>query len=82
MPHARSDLLFEDTNLLFEDINKGKTCLTCRYRQRWEYGSKIIQYCGIIASNRTENGHLKIKCKNPACQLYEMDIWRRNPDYI
>ncbi len=50
-----------------------KTCKTCVHRERWEYGSKIIQYCGARKSNRTENGLLKIKCKNEACILYKED---------
>ncbi len=58
---------------LFEDINKDKTCLSCRHRERREYGNSIIQYCGIIKSNRTENGLLKIKCKKQACDLWETD---------
>ncbi len=57
------------------DINPAKkrkeTCNTCIYRQRWECGSKIIQYCGVRKSNRTDNGLLKIKCKNEACSLYK-----------
>lgn len=48
-----------------------KTCRTCAYRQRWECGSKIIQYCEAIKSRRTENGLKKIKCKDAACSLYK-----------
>lgn len=29
------------------------------------------QYCGVRSSNRTENGLLKIRCKDIACSLYE-----------
>ena len=42
-------------------------CLTCEHRERHRYNSKIIQYCGLLKSNRTVNGKLKIKCKTPAC---------------
>ena len=49
----------------------GKTCNTCEHRQRWQCNSKIIQYCGARKSNRTDNGLLKIKCKDQACPLYE-----------
>lgn len=49
---------------------KQKTCMSCSHRQRWECGSKIIQYCGAIKSNRTFNGLKKIKCKDSACDLY------------
>lgn len=52
-----------------DDINV--TCGECEHRQRWECGSKIIQYCGKRKSNRTDNGLLKIKCKNKACALFE-----------
>lgn len=46
------------------------TCNTCKHRQRWECGTKVIQYCGIRKSNRTVNKLLKIKCKDKACTLY------------
>ena len=48
-----------------------KTCRTCRHRQRWQCCGSVFQYCGIRKSNRTSNGLLKIKVKNPACELYE-----------
>lgn len=48
-----------------------KTCLTCEHRQRWECNSKVIQYCGVRKSNRTQNKLLKIKCKDIACNLYK-----------
>jgi hypothetical protein len=57
--------------MLFPASHDGKTCFTCSHRERWECGGRIIQYCGAIKSNRTENGKLKIKCKKPACGLYE-----------
>lgn len=54
----------------------GKTCNTCAHRERWECGSKIIQYCGKITSNRTSNGKKKIRCKDEACFYYEGRIGR------
>ncbi len=63
-------------NDLFPDLKaeqSGETCKTCMHRQRWQCNSKIIQYCGVRSSNRTENGLLKIKCKTPACGLYEKE---------
>ena len=54
-----------------EEINE--TCGTCKHRQRWQYNSKVFQYCGKRKSNRTGNGLLKIKCKDKACLLYEGD---------
>lgn len=53
------------------EIRTCKTCKTCKHRQRWECNSKVFQYCGVRKSNRTFNGHLKIKCKQPACGLYQ-----------
>lgn len=50
---------------------KGLTCNSCEHRQRWECNSKVFQYCGVRKSNRTQNGKLKIKCKDAACLLYE-----------
>ena len=47
------------------------TCKDCQHRERHQCGGSIIQYCGIRGSNRTENGLLKIKCKTPACIVYE-----------
>ena len=49
------------------------TCNTCEHRQRWKCNSKVIQYYGIRTSNRTDNGLLKIKCKNKACELYKLE---------
>ena len=46
------------------------TCRTCKYRERWQCGGSIIQYCGKQRSNRTDNGLKKIKVTNPACGLY------------
>jgi hypothetical protein len=48
-----------------------KTCNTCQHRQRWECNSKVFQYCGVRKSNRTDNGLLKIKCKDAACVQYK-----------
>jgi hypothetical protein len=48
-----------------------KKCNDCEHRQRWECNSKIIQYCGVRKSNRTNNGLLKIKCKDKACALFQ-----------
>jgi len=55
--------------------NISQTCNACKHRQRWQCNSKVFQYCGIRKSNRTDNGLLKIKCKDNACLLYEvMDV--------
>ena len=48
-----------------------KTCNTCDFRERHQCGSKVIQYCGFVKSNRTDNGKLKIKCKTKACYHYK-----------
>jgi len=47
------------------------TCNGCEHRQRWECNSKVFQYCGVRKSNRTNNGLLKIKCKDAACPLFQ-----------
>lgn len=49
------------------------TCKDCKHRQRWECNSKVFQYCGIRKSNRTDNGLLKIKCKDVACMLFQKE---------
>ena len=58
--------LFQITKIIIEC----KTCNTCIHRQRWESGTKTIQYCGILKSNRTNNGQKRIKCKTKACLSY------------
>lgn len=50
---------------------QSKTCNTCVHRQRWECNSKVFQYCGARKSSRTNNGLLKIKCKDKACEIYK-----------
>lgn len=52
----------------------GYTCRQCKHRQRWECegGGRIIQYCGVRRSNRTENGLLHIKVTNKACYMFEL----------
>ena len=47
------------------------TCKNCEHRQRWECNSKVFQYCGVRKSNRTDNGLLKIKCKDTCCALFQ-----------
>ena len=50
-----------------------ETCRTCKNRQRWQCGGSVFQYCGARTSNRTDNGLLKIKCKDKACSVWEED---------
>jgi len=52
-------------------LYSAKHCRDCVHCQRWEYGGKFFFYCGKIPSNRTENGLLKIKCKNLACNYFK-----------
>jgi len=47
------------------------TCKDCKHLQRWECNSKVFQYCGVRKSKRTNNGLLKIKCKDAACAAFE-----------
>ncbi len=51
------------SNTLFElpPFDKKKTCRYCEHRQRWKRRSKVVQYCGITSSNRTNNELKKIK---------------------
>lgn len=48
-----------------------RTCRKCKHNQAWQCNSKVFHYCAIRQSKQTSNGHLKIKCKNPACSLFE-----------
>ena len=65
--------LFTDEPTAFAKVvlGAGLTCNTCQHRQRHQCNSKVIQYCGVRKSNRTENGLLKIKCKMVACAVYQ-----------
>lgn len=56
-----------------EEENKKLTssCKDCEHRQRHECNSKVFQYCGVRKSNRTNNGLLKIKCKDVCCPLFK-----------
>ena len=47
-----------------------ETCRSCAHRQRWEANTKVFQYCGVRISKRTDNGLLKIKVTQTACELY------------
>jgi hypothetical protein len=52
-------------------VKPTNTCRNCRHRERHEAGSMATSYCGIRKSNRTQNGKLKIKAKDPACAGFE-----------
>lgn len=47
-----------------------ETCKSCAHRQPIQCGGRVIQYCGVRKSNRTDSGRLKIKCKTKACLLF------------
>ena len=53
------------------EISKLDICGNCKHRERHQCNSKVFQYCGIRKSNRTNNGLLKIKCKDKACELFK-----------
>ena len=59
-----------EPRLAIEPPLPSATCRTCRHRERWQCGGKIIQYCGKIRSSRTGNGLKKIKVSKPACSQY------------
>jgi hypothetical protein len=60
-----------ETLFLIEAKFAEKFCRTCEHRERHHCGSKVIQYCGIRKSNRTDNGKMKIKVNLPACLFYK-----------
>jgi len=66
-----TDLFADETPIVLEQDNNKLTCKTCKHRQRWDCNTKVIQYCGVQKSKRTNNGLLKIKAKNKACFLYK-----------
>lgn len=53
---------------------RSETCKTCIHLEPWQCGARIIHYCCLLKSNRTQNGQLKVKCKNPACESYVKQI--------
>jgi len=56
----------------FDKNQPQKYCRTCEHRQRRQCGGKVFQYCAVRRSRRTNNGLLKIRCKDEACHLYEV----------
>lgn len=61
-------------NKLFElpeETTTNETCRNCEHRERWQCGSKVIQYCGVLKSNRTSNGKKKIKVTDKACLSFK-----------
>jgi len=50
-----------------------KTCGSCAHRERHQCGGRVIQYCGVRKSNRTQNGKLKILCKTVSCFAYKSE---------
>jgi len=59
-------------NPILSDTKK-ETCRTCIYRERWQLGGTIIQYCAILTNYRTVNGKKKITCKTKACRHYKFN---------
>ncbi|RLB88148.1 MAG: hypothetical protein DRH26_14180 [Deltaproteobacteria bacterium] len=64
------ETLFKNFNPVPEKT-RTETCRSCIHRERWHFGSKIIQYCGVLSSNRTNNKKLKITCNKTACDFYK-----------
>ena len=62
------------TDSILAKNEDGETCKTCIHREPWECGSKTIQYCGKLTSNRTQNGKKKILCKTEACYHYKKSV--------
>jgi hypothetical protein len=52
----------------------GKRCNQCKHGQGHICGSKIIWYCWLRKSNRTDNGLLKIKARMEGCELFEKRV--------
>ena len=55
-----------------QEIKKPEsTCRSCVFRQRWQCGGSIIQYCSARKSNRTFNKLKKIKVTDASCDRYQ-----------
>jgi len=48
-------------------------CKNCEHSERWQCGSKLFWYCRKLRSKRTDNGLLKIKANQQACQLFKVE---------
>lgn len=46
-------------------------CKHCKHSERTQCRSKIFYYCGLLKSNRTNNGKLLIKANKIACKLFD-----------
>ena len=49
-------------------------CRTCKHRKRFplnEYSNKVVQYCDLQLSDRSNSGYKTIKVTNIACGFYE-----------
>jgi len=49
----------------------GETCGTCRYRVTLEGGSRNFQKCELTRKYWTSGFGTDIRCKDPACRLWE-----------
>ena len=67
-----AEALLFDIEPITKPRNPNK-CGTCAHIQRWECGGRHFFYCGARKSKRTDNGLLKVKCKNEACELYKQE---------
>ena len=49
-------------------------CRTCKHHKRFElngHSIKVVQYCDLQLSNRSNSGYKTIKVTNMACGFYE-----------
>ena len=59
------------TNLpKMEKPQRKEKCGQCAHIQKWGCSSKFFFYCGMIKSNRTVNGLMKVWRKDIACDLW------------
>ena len=56
----------------FKKTKSTKTCRTCEYRYKHEYGKMF--YCSKQKQKGTSYGHKKIKARDNACSMYEQII--------
>ena len=63
---------------LLERLEKEtRYCRTCKHRKRFtlnECGNKVVQYCDLQLSNRSNSGYKTIKVTNIACGFYEPKV--------
>jgi hypothetical protein len=50
----------------------GQFCGNCAFADAYKYKHRVIRYCRLWTSRKTNNGKLKVAARQPACELHKM----------